>query len=226
MNKQYTNGDEIEVRIEKIVPRGFGLGFAEKLTVLVPLAAPGDVVRIRLRDIKKRLAFADIVKINQPGPQRITPPCPHFGSCGGCDFQQISYDAQLAAKAGIIRDCLHRIGKIEYEGEIPMIASPEQFAYRSRARWHLDTKAHTFGYFRRDSNDVIDVETCPILAPDMQSTLAAQRQSVDWDIFRSEKPQLEAATGEGGAVSTFSRELSDPAAEIKRASPSRGDLAE
>lgn len=214
MSNNYNIGDEIEVRVEKIVPRGFGMGFGEKLTVMVPLAAPGDVVRVRIRDLKKRLAFADIIEVIQPGPNRIAPPCPHFGTCGGCDFQQMDYEAQLAAKAGIIRDCLHRIGKIEYEGEIPVIPSPNQFAYRSRTRWHLDREKHTFGYFRRDSNDVIDVAECPILTPDMQSTLAAQRQSVDWDIFWSEKPQLEAATGEGGAVSTFSRELSDPAAEI------------
>lgn len=211
MSNNYTNGDEIEVKIEKIVPRGFGLGFAEKLTVLVPLAAPGDVVSVRLRDMKKRLAFADIVEVKQPGPQRIAPPCPHFGTCGGCDFQQMDYDAQLAAKAGIIRDCLHRIGKIEYEDEIPVIPSPEQFEYRSRARWHLDAKAHTFGYFRRDSNEVVDVAECPILTPAMQATLEHLRQNVEWDTFWSEKPEIEAVSDEAGNISTYSRELSDAA---------------
>ncbi len=204
----------IEVRVEKIVPRGFGLGFAEKLTVLVPLAAAGDVVTVRLRDIKKRLAFADIVEIKQPGPQRIAPPCPHFGTCGGCDFQQMDYGAQLAAKAGIIRDCLHRIGKIEYEAEIPVIASPEPFAYRSRARWHLDTKAKTFGYFRRDSNDVVDVATCPILTPGMQSTLENLRQTIDWGMFWSERPEIEAVSGENGDVSIFSRQRPELTEEI------------
>ena len=202
------------MRIEKIVPRGFGLGFAEKLTVLVPLAAPGDVVAVRLRDIKKRLAFADIVEVRSAGPQRITPPCPHFGTCGGCDFQQMSYEAQLAAKAGIIRDCLHRIGKIEFEGEIPVIASPEQFAYRSRARWHLDTKRQTFGYFRRDSNEVVDVAMCPILTPGMQTTLETLRANVGWASFRGEKPEVEAVADESGNVSTFSRELPEPANQI------------
>ncbi len=205
MTKHYTNGDEIDVKIEKIVPRGFGLGFAEKLTVLVPLAAPGDVVSVRLRDIKKRLAFADIIEIKQPGPDRIAPPCPHFGICGGCDFQQMDYAAQLAAKAGIIRDCLHRIGKIEYDAEIPVIASPTPFAYRSRARWHLDTKNETFGYFRRDSNEVIDVAECPILTPVMQTALEDQRQTVDWSMFWSDQPEIEAVSGDKGEVSIFSR---------------------
>ena len=202
------------MKIEKVIPRGLGLAFAEKLTVLAPLAAPGDVVRVRLRDIKKRLAFADIVEVKQPGPQRITPPCRHFGTCGGCDFQQMDYAAQLEAKVGIIRDCLHRIAKIEYEGEIPMIASPEQFAYRSRARWHLDTKAKTFGYFRRDSNEVVDVAECPILTPAMQTTLENLRETVEWGMFWSERPEIEAVSDENGSVSTFSKGRPEKTEEI------------
>ena len=118
MSKNYTIGDVIDVTVEKIVPRGLGLAFAENLTVLIPLAAPGDELKVRLNDVKKRLAFAEIVEVKTGGPQRITPPCEYFGTCGGCDFQQMSYAAQLEAKVGIIRDCLHRIGKIEYEAEI------------------------------------------------------------------------------------------------------------
>src|SRR4051794_5696538 len=98
MSRPYDIADEIEVRIEKIVPRGFGLAFAEKLTVFVPLSVPGDRLHVRIREIKKRLAFAEIVEVIEPGPTRITPPCPYFGTCGGCDFQQMNYGAQLDAK--------------------------------------------------------------------------------------------------------------------------------
>ena len=214
LSKYFTKGDVIEVKIEKIVPRGFGLAFAENLTVLVPLTAPGDVARVRIGEIKKRMAFADIVEITRPGPMRVAPPCVHFGTCGGCDFQQMSYAAQLEAKGGIIRDCLQRIGKIDFEGEISVIASPNQFEYRSRARWHLDREKQTFGYFRRDSHEVIDVSQCPILTPGMQSTLDYLRQSVDWEMFWSQNPEIEAVSGEGGRVSTFSNELPELAAEI------------
>ena len=214
LSTHYTKGDVIEVKIEKIVPRGFGLAFAENLTVLVSLAVPGDVLLVKIRQIKQRTAFAEIVDVKRPGPKRIAPPCPHFGTCGGCDFQQMNYAAQLEAKAGIVRDCLHRIGKIEFEAEIPIIASPNQFEYRSRARWHLDRSKHKFGYYRRDSNDVIDVSQCPILTPGMQSTMDYLRLSVDWDAFRSEKPEIEAVSGEGGRISTYSSELPESPAEI------------
>lgn len=215
MSKYYTKGDQLEVRIEKIVPRGFGLAFAENLTILVPLAAPGDIVRVKIRDIKKkRMAFADIVDVVHTGPKRIAPPCSLYGTCGGCDFQHLSYPAQLEAKIGIIRDCLKRIGKIDYDGEIKMIASPEQLEYRSRARWQVDKANHVLGYFRRNSHDVVDIGNCPILTPGMRSTLDYLRAGLDWENFKSESPEIEAVSGEGGRISTYSHDLNEPAAEI------------
>src|SRR5688572_24704499 len=112
-NTRYKLGDRLEVKVEKIVPKGFGLAFAEELTVFVPLSAPGDVLRVRLDEIKGRTAFAEIEEIIDPSPERGVPPCKYFGTCGGCDFQQFPYERQLSAKVEIIRDSLLRIGKIE-----------------------------------------------------------------------------------------------------------------
>ncbi len=214
LSKHYTTGDIIEVRVEKIVPRGFGLSFVENLTVLTPLTAPGDLMRVRIVEVKKRMAFAEIIEIRERGPGRVEPSCEYFGKCGGCDFQQMSYSAQLAAKLGIVRDCLHRIGKIEYTAEIPMIASPNEFGYRSRARWHLDREQKRIGYFRRDSHEVIDINTCPILTPGLQSTLEYSRESLSWESIWSERAELEAATGENGSVSLYSAEMPEPTAEL------------
>jgi 23S rRNA (uracil1939-C5)-methyltransferase len=222
LSKHYTTGDVIDVRIEKIVPRGFGLAFAENLTVLTPLTAPGDLLRVRIVEIKKRMAFAEIVEIVQPGVNRAEPPCKYFGTCGGCDFQQMQYAAQLDAKVGIIRDCLHRIGKIEHEGEIAMIASHNEFGYRSRARWHLDREKRAVGYFRRDSHDVIDIDACPILTPGLQSTLEYARESMNWESLWSDRAEMEAATGEEGRVSIYSAEMAEPTAELSFAA--NGDL--
>ncbi|MFT3745990.1 MAG: class I SAM-dependent RNA methyltransferase [Pyrinomonadaceae bacterium] len=214
MAKHYTTGDIIEVRVEKIVPRGFGLGFAENLTVLAPLTAPGDLVRVRIVEVKKRMAFATVVEVKESGPKRVEPPCEYFGRCGGCDFQQISYEAQLAAKIGILRDCLHRIGKISYENDISIIGSPNDFGYRSRARWHIDRRSRKLGYFRRDSHDVIDVTHCPILTPGLQSSLEYTRESMDWDGLWADEAQVEAATGEEGRVSLYSADMVEPTTEL------------
>ncbi|HVF46609.1 MAG TPA: hypothetical protein VNA17_03490, partial [Pyrinomonadaceae bacterium] len=202
------------MRVEKIVPRGFGLCFAEKLTVMVPLAAPGDELRVRITQLKKRLAFAEIVEIREPGPLRIAPPCPYFGRCGGCDFQQLAYEAQLEAKIDIIRDCLHRIGRIEYEREIKIIPSPNEFGYRSRARWHLDCYKRAIGYMARDSHSVIDILECPILTPQLQGAFEATRKSLSWDLIWDENAQIEAAIGDNGTVSVYSADLPQSASDL------------
>lgn len=214
MSTNYLTGDCLEVRIEKIVPRGLGLAFAEKLTVLVPLSVPGDDLRVRLVGVKKRMAFAEIVEIKQPGPQRIAPPCEYFGRCGGCDFQQVNYAAQLEAKVGIIKDCLHRIGKIEHDTDIPIIPSPQQFNYRSRARWHIDRDQKAIGYFARDSHDVIDIAACPILTPELGTVLENTRASIEWETLWAERSEIEAATGEDGRVSIASEEFIESPAEL------------
>lgn len=210
----YRKGDTVTVTIEKIVPRGFGLGFVENLTVLVPLVAVGDTVLVKIRECKKRLAFCEIVEIKRSGPARIPAPCPQYGVCGGCDFQHLGYKAQLEAKVSILRDCLTRIGKIEFDSEIPIVGSPQEFEYRSRARWHLDTRRQAFGYNRRDSNDVVDIGSCPILTPGMQSTLDYLRLSTDWAALKNGQSEIEAVSGEGGRISTHSPDLRAEAAEI------------
>src|SRR5919202_6796371 len=96
-------GDACEVEIERVVPGGAGMAHARGLTVFVPLAAPGDRLRVRVERVKGRVAFASLVELVSPGRDRIEPPCPYFGRCGGCDFQQLTYEAQLAAKVEIVR---------------------------------------------------------------------------------------------------------------------------
>jgi 23S rRNA (uracil1939-C5)-methyltransferase len=205
--------EEKIVKIEKIVPNGYGLSFADGMTIFVSLAAPGDTVRVRIREKKGKLAFAEIVEIIEPAPVRVQPPCVYFGRCGGCDFQQMSYEAQLAAKVGIIRDCLKRIGKIEFGDEIRVIGSPKELRYRTRAQWHADTRRKLLGYFKRYSNHVIDVENCPILDERLQDTLTNFRQNLNWNEFWAETIEIETAT-DGRNISVYSGEIIEPTIRI------------
>lgn len=213
MSKKHKIGDEVEIKIEKIVPRGFGLGFTEKTTFFVPLSVPGDRLRVRVYQTKGKIAFAEIVEILEASPVRAVPQCVYFGRCGGCDFQQLDYAAQLEAKVAIIRDCLQRIGHINFAEEIKIVGSPEDYGYRARAQWHADTRRQKIGYFRRGSHDVIDVETCPILTPEMQKTLTDLRGSLEWKSFFSQTVEIEAAAA-GGQISIYSDELIEPTREI------------
>ena len=97
-----------EVEIERILPGGLGLAHADGKTVFVSLAVPGDRVRVIVEREQGNVLFASIVEVITPSPVRIEPPCPYFGRCGGCDFQQLTYQAQLDAKVETIKDCLRR----------------------------------------------------------------------------------------------------------------------
>lgn len=205
--------EEFTVRIEKLVPNGFGIGFVDGKTIFVTLAATGDLLRVRQWEKRKNVIFAEIVEILEPSPDRVAPRCKHVGVCGGCNFQHLSYEAQLAAKAAIVEDCLRRIGKIELEVPVKIIGSPNPFGYRSRVEWHLDPTRRRFGYFKRSSHDVVDVEECPVLMDELQAKLTSLRSEVEWDMLLDSTPSIEASAVPGD-VSLFSDEVLSPTSEI------------
>src|ERR1044072_7396199 len=161
----------MEVTVERILPGGLGLAHAEGKTVMVALAAPGDRLRVRVEREKGTVSFASIVEVLEPSPDRVEPPCPYFGRCGGCDFQQMNYPAQLAAKVEIIKDCLHRIAKIESIPEFAITPAPNEWHYRARAQWQYDGERKRLGYFESGSRRVCDVAECAVLVPELQETL-------------------------------------------------------
>jgi 23S rRNA (uracil1939-C5)-methyltransferase len=169
------NSTTLEVEIERILPGGVGLAHADGKTIFVALAAPGDRLRVTIDRVQGNLSFASIKEIVTPSPVRVEPPCPYFGRCGGCDFQQMTYEAQLAAKAEIIRDCLRRIAHLENPPEIAVHASPKEWRYRARATWQVDKEQESVGYYERASRRVCDVADCAVLVPVLQTTLEQVR---------------------------------------------------
>jgi len=188
----------LEVEIERLLPGGVGLAHAEGLTLFVSLAAPGDVLRVVIDRMQGKVGFASIVEILKPSPFRIEPPCQYFGRCGGCDFQQLTYEAQLNAKVEIIRDCLHRIAKIDTPLNIPVHSSPNQWQYRARAMWQVDSNDKLLGYFERGSNRVCDVEYCAVLVPELQKTLEGVRNEFAEVIAMDRLRDIEVVAGDEG----------------------------
>ena len=167
-----------EVEIERLLPGGVGLAHAEGLTLFVSLAAPGDVLRVKVDRVQGTVGFASIVEILKPSTVRTEPPCPYFGRCGGCDFQQLTYEAQLQAKVAMIHDCLRRIAKLEVPGNLHITPSTNEWHYRARATWQVAAPEKLVGYFERGSNRVCDVEYCAVLEPQMEETLEQVRKEV------------------------------------------------
>ncbi|HEY0377260.1 MAG TPA: class I SAM-dependent RNA methyltransferase [Pyrinomonadaceae bacterium] len=197
--ERQASGAVIEVTIERILPGGAGLAHADGQTLLVALAAPGDRVRARVERTQGRVSFASIIEIVEPSAVRVEPPCPYFGRCGGCDFQQLSYEAQLAAKVEIVRDCLRRIARLDITEEIPITRSPSAWNYRARAQWQRDPVRHRLGYFERASHRVCDVAACPVLVPELETTLEALRGQMKEDLLPEELTEFQAVAGDEGA---------------------------
>lgn len=186
----------MEVEIERILPGGMGLAHADGKTLFVSLAAPGDVVQVNVERQQGNVLFATIKSIVKPSPVRIEPPCPYFGRCGGCDFQQLTYDAQLAAKRDIILDCLHRIAKLDID-DLEVVPSPAEWRYRLRATWQIDEEQELIGYYERGSRRVCDVVDCAVLQPDLQETLTTLRNT-PWFEFPPGLQHLEVVSGDNG----------------------------
>ena len=203
----------LDVLIEKIVANGFGFAFADGLTIFVSLAVKGDKLRVRLTKQKGKVAFAEIIEILEPSPLRVIPECQYFGRCGGCDFQQMSYEEQLDAKLSILKDCLKRIGRIEYDAVIKMHASPKVFGYRSRTCVHGDARTKKLGFFRRNTNEVFDIDECLVLSGELQTALTKTRQSVDFTKLWANIVDIEIASGDKGS-SLYCDEIMEETKEI------------
>jgi 23S rRNA (uracil1939-C5)-methyltransferase len=190
------SGDLLEVVVERILPGGMGLAHADGRTIFVALAAPGDRLRVKIERVKGNVTFASVVEILEPSSVRIEPPCPYFGSCGGCDFQQMNYAAQLGTKVEIVRDCLRRIGGIKDVPEFQITPAPNEWHYRSRAQWQYDAVSRRLGYFETGSRRVCDVAECAVLAPELQVTLSSLREMMGQGALPDDARDFRAVVGD------------------------------
>ena len=105
--------DAAELEVVGLTHEGEGVGRVEGYTVFVPGALPGERVRARVTETKKRYGQAELLAVLAPSASRIAPPCPVYSRCGGCQLQHLAYDAQLVWKRRLVVDALERIGKLK-----------------------------------------------------------------------------------------------------------------
>jgi 23S rRNA (uracil1939-C5)-methyltransferase len=146
-----TPGQTVELSVEKAAAGGRMLGRVDGQVVLVAGAIPGERVGARIDRTERRLAFASVVDVKEPSPDR-RPAFPD-PTCGGCVYSHIAYPRQLALKADIVRDAFLRIGRITLVDAIDIAASPER-GYRTRARLHVD--GPRVGFFREGTHTLCD----------------------------------------------------------------------
>jgi 23S rRNA (uracil1939-C5)-methyltransferase len=160
-------GQTVTVTIEKLVDSGAGLGRVDGRVVFVPRTLPGETVESRITTVKKGYAEAQPEKILNPSSNRVEPPCPVFGNCGGCQWQHIAYHTQLEEKVNILREDLARIGKISDANLLPPIPAPEPYEYRSRIQLKTDRSKNPpeIGFYAHESHRIVSFDRCMIAAP-------------------------------------------------------------
>ena len=164
----------VDLKIEDIAFGGKGVGREQGKAVFVPYTIEGELVSAEIVREKKQFAEAELVEVKANSPHRVIPECPYFGRCGGCVYQHIDYEHQLAVKWRQVRDVLQRIGKLKDIPMRPMVASPKQYEYRNRITVHVQDGV--IGFFRRDSHRLIDIERCPISCDEVNRELTDLRR--------------------------------------------------
>lgn len=170
-----------EFEPQKLVYGGGALGYYRGQTVLVPRALPGERLEVEALRTAKGILHGRPLRVLAAAPDRVDPPCRYFGRCGGCQYQHFAGERQSEAKSEILRESMRRIGKINWNSEIP-VHQAAAWGYRNQAEFKVAAgrKGHAeLGFFESESHRVCPVNECLILSPRL-NTLLREFQSERW----------------------------------------------
>jgi 23S rRNA (uracil1939-C5)-methyltransferase len=177
----------MRLKIDKLVYGPEALAHHNGKPVFIPFVLPGETVHAQLIEDKKKFIRAKPVEILERSPERVDPPCHYFTRCGGCHYQQMPYERQLAAKTEILRETLRRLGKIDWQEQIHTHPSPPLgpeppgpgLGYRNRAQFKIKNTFATFlqvGYYAPGTSALCPVHHCPIVSPALNRALEVLAQ--------------------------------------------------
>jgi 23S rRNA (uracil1939-C5)-methyltransferase len=159
-------GETFVVRIEALVSGGAGLARLDDGRVMFVLyAAPGELVEAQVERAHADYLEGVAVRIIEPSPERVAARCVLFGECGGCQLQHMSYPAQLAAKEGIVREQLRRLGHLDDAVVRPIVGAANPWSYRNHLRFSTGKTWGDVGFIHRRGRGLLKVEACPIADP-------------------------------------------------------------
>ena len=159
-------GDIIETSIEAVAFGGSGVGRVGGMVIFVPFTAAGDIIKAKIVEVKRNYCVGEIREIITPSPDRVSPVCPHFSICGGCQYQHMSYESQLKTKEMQVAESFERIGEIASPPVRAVIPSPQAFNYRGKAEFHcipgVDGQLN-LGFMDTGGGRLVDIQRCDIV---------------------------------------------------------------
>nr|WP_298378125.1 23S rRNA (uracil(1939)-C(5))-methyltransferase RlmD [uncultured Halomonas sp.] len=194
--------DENAVNILRLAHDGRGVAKDDAgKTLFVDQALPGEMVKVAVHRSRKRFDEAHVRELITSSSERVLPPCPHYGQCGGCDLQHLSLQAQRRHKCDVLIDQLARQG-VALDTS-PTLLAGEGFGYRRRARLGVKVDAQGqvhLGFRARGSRHLVDITECPILVPSLAALLNPLRQHLATLQAPRQVGHIELLAGDQGIV--------------------------
>jgi 23S rRNA (uracil1939-C5)-methyltransferase len=192
-----------EAVIESIDHEGVGVAHVDGKVTFIDGGVTGERVEFTRRRSRGNFDLGTVTQVLRESPQRVTPRCRYFGTCGGCAMQHVDAFAQVAAKQRVLEDNLERIGKVKPEQILPPIVGPA-WGYRTRARLSVHYVAKKggvlVGFHERKSSFVADTTSCEVLPPAVANLIPELREMFTSMKIRDRVPQLELAVGDSVTV--------------------------
>lgn len=135
--------------------------------IFIPYTAPGDRVRIRVVDADRRYAQGELVEILRPSPERVKPPCPVFGRCGGCQWQHLPYERQWRTKVQGVVHALARVGVELPNAPLDELSAERIWGYRNRIQ--LRGSGGALGFYASGTHELVPVDRCEIARPELNA---------------------------------------------------------
>nr|WP_103035661.1 23S rRNA (uracil(1939)-C(5))-methyltransferase RlmD [Castellaniella caeni] len=191
------------LEIESLDLEGQGIAHHEGKVIFVDGGLPGERVLARVTRRKPSYDKARVERVIRASAQRTTPPCPHFGVCGGCAMQHLEPNAQLAIKQRALEDALEHLGKVRPRQILPALQGPN-WGYRHRARLSVRLVPKKggvlVGFRERASSYVADIHQCLVLPPHVSALLMPLRTLIEGLSRPDRIPQIEVAVGDEATV--------------------------
>ena len=178
MKSEFKKDDCVTLHIEDIGTGGEGIGKADGFTFFVKDAIVGDVIEAKIMKLKKNYGYARLMKVLTPSKDRVEPKCPVARQCGGCQIQEMRYEAQLAFKQKMVQNNLERIGGLSDFEMYPVIGMETPYAYRNKAQFPVGEDKDgniVIGFYAGRTHHIVEQTDCCIGAPENGEVLRKVR---------------------------------------------------
>ena len=164
-------GQQLTLTLDSWGRQGEGMAQFDGQNIFVLGGIPGERVVAEVVSVRRSYAAARVLEVLEPSPARVSPPCPYYGECTGCQWQHVDYREQLMVKRDKVVDALERVGGITGVEVAPVVPSPRQFGYRNHARFTIGPKG-ALGFVHKETRRFVRIDNCMLMHDGVNETLA------------------------------------------------------